>query len=847
MSMSLLSSCPGSLDTKTRHHPILPRRVRLVALLAVLLAGFAPALRAAEDPELSQAFWKFFRVKLDTSRSAPVQNLTIQRDGMKLKLTSGRLWLAKALLDRTTGAYFIGEGTVSLTANGLVGNQMLRSTLKGENFGSAFPGRIPTEVILRPRAGEKQFTEFRAKVSEVFFRFSDGLEEQIELLMEESGGDDAAAAASQFKKRSERFFHVLPGQIPNIHLENHFLVQVHNDIDDYAFFVAEFKLGPEWLTYANAGGADEEIWIGTRPSQGAGVWQDPLTWTGYHQSEDYDKSGHLDVDVELDSKALLDLSKVEMAIGLPTTLSLVIDARITFTPLVHELSLVPFDLINNFGYAWNDEGGRPVTVQSVTDEAGHDLSFLHQRDKLLVRLATPASPGQAITLRFKVDEQTIIQIGDQSWQVVNTYPWFPQHGYLGGRYATDWTIRIKKPLTAIASGDLVETREEKGMTVTRWVHDEDVAFPSFIFGRFQSREGTYKSQSGKTITIGVHANPLGDLRGTTKSKSILEESKNILKLFEELYGPYPYTRLDITQMAPFSGFGQAPPGILFLTGDAFLPASTVADLQSRASQRLRDQGAGSEGLMRSPYYHDFFAHELGHQWWAHRVLWGRDEDQWLSEAFTEYASALYAMQIDGEGKFQEKLKAWRQNARESDKCGFPIAGATLFRHKTARVAGKCRINLIYNKGAYVVHMLRMTIGHEKYVQAMKNFLEKYDGKLVTTQMLVKEVEEVVGGSMDWFFDQWFYTSGMPTFRFSYTTEKSEDGSFLLTGRIVQDDPENFKQVLMPVFYDLGGKNPVIRNQAVLKVDHEFQVKLPSKPKRVWLDGFNTVLGTIVTE
>ena len=249
--------------------------------------------------------------------------------------------------------------------------------------------------------------------------------------------------------------------------------------------------------------------------------------------------------------------------------------------------------------------------------------------------------------------------------------------------------------------------------------------------------------------------------------------------------------------------------------------------------------------MSSPYYHDFFAHELGHQWFGHRVQWGRDEDVWLSEALTEYASALYTIQIDGDKKFQEKLRDWRQHSREADKCGVPMAGASLFRHKTASVGAKCRTNLTYNKGAYVVHMLRMTIGHDKYVQAMKNFLVKHDGQLVTTQMLQKDVEDVVGGSMAWFFDQWFYMRGTPTFGFSYSTEKTEDGSYLLTGHITQDDPENFKQVLMPVFYDLGGKDPVIRNQVVLKVDHEFQIKLPSKPKRVWLDEFNTILGTIV--
>ncbi len=794
------------------------------ACLAGALALTPTPTLAAEDSAMAEAFDAFTRIGLDTSRSLPVSNLKIERDGMVLELSSGRLWLAQPIRDRITGAHFVGQGVVTLTSNGLTGLNMLRATLKGQNAGVSFPGKLPADAVLRPASGEKDFDIFKAKVSEVYLRFSDGLEEQLVPLLQDGGGDGAAADKSFGDRNTKLFYAPLTLQIP-------FLLEVENGIDRFPFFVAEFAIGPEWLTYANVDLAPTEIWIGTHPTVGAGVTQRVFTWTAFDRKEDHDQKGHWDADLLLDQKTLLDITKIEMTVDLPNTLAFTIDAKVTFSSLADELKVVPFDLINNYGYGWWEKGGRPVTLKSVTDEQGNDLPFMHKANALFVRLAQPLPPGQPTTLRFVAEEQTIIQITDQSWNIVNTYPWFPQHGYVGGQYALDWTIKVKKPLSAIASGTLVEEKEEAGQQITRWKLDKEVAFPSLIFGRFQTREDTYKSEvTGKEIKVGVHANPMGDLRGTTKSKSVAEEAMVILKLLEALYGPYPYDRIDITQMATGMGFGQAPPGILFLTGEAFLPTGLLAAFS----------GA------RGPYFHDFFAHELGHQWWGHKVLWGRDEDQWLSEAFTEYASALYVLQIDGMGKFQEKLRAWQDGAKIGERSGFPIAAANYASASDPAVAGNYRTNLIYNKGAYVVHMLRMTIGHEKFVEGMQSFLKRYDGRMATTSMLKEVVEEVTGGSMDWFFDQWFYSTGTPTFRFSYQTQKTEDGSYLLTGRIVQD-PDDYKQVLMPVFYELGGKQPSIQNVAVGTADFTFKAKLPVEPKRVWLDEFNTVLGDKVLE
>jgi hypothetical protein len=807
------------------------RRVAPAVWLAVAGLCFVSSAPAAViiDAEMERTFKAFYEMDLDSTRAVPVAGLKIQRDGLQLDLASGHLWLSKPLEGRITGAYFIGDGTATITANGLVGRNMLRATLSGKNAGVPFPGQLPQASILRPAIGEKAFDRLEVKIEQAHFRFSDGLETELLPLLKEGTGGEVAAAEAEFDDRNGKLYYLDEGT-----LELDLILQQTNGLEEFGFFVAEMKVGNEWILYANRGSLPQEIWVGTHPGIG-GVQQRLFTWTAFDRKEDYDQGGRWDTDILLDQKDLLDITNNVMRVDIPNTLAFRIDARISFTPLVETLTVARFDLINNYGYPWYEAGGHPVRVESVTDEAGTELPFIHKRDQILVRLTQPLELGEEKTLRFVAEEETIIQNDPESWNIVNTYAWFPQHGFSGGLYPTDWTISIKKPLSVIASGKLTETREEGGQTITRWVMEKEVKSPSLVFGRYQALEDVYESiADGRKITVGVHAHPSGELRGTTKSKSVMEEVKTILKLYEELFSPFLYDRLDVTQMSVGFPYSQAPPGILFLTGEAFLPTGLVA--------------ASTSGRAPAPYYHDLFAHELGHQWWGHNLVWGRFEDQWLSEAFTEYASGLYALQLSGQQKFMDKLKEWRDKARDAEGSGFPIAAGNMVTAKDPSVQSKYRNGLIYEKGAYVVHMLRMTLGHDKFIEAMKKLNTDYAGQMIATRDVEQVVEEVAGGSMDWFFNQWFYGTGIPSFRFSYTTRKAEDGSgFILTGKIVQDEELGVKQVLMPVFYDLGGKEPAVKNVVVQKPMTEFQAKLPSQPKRVWLDEFRSVLGEVVTE
>ncbi|HZC82360.1 MAG TPA: M1 family aminopeptidase, partial [Nitrospiraceae bacterium] len=489
------------------------------------------------------------------------------------------------------------------------------------------------------------------------------------------------------------------------------------------------------------------------------------------------------------------------------------------------------------------EKAKSIILSKLTDASGKGISFVHQKHRVWVVPAEPFKLGQDYTLHFSLNEDTIVQLSSVHYLVLNDYPWYPQHGYVGGLSKMDWTIKAKKPLYATGSGRIVKDTTEGAFNVTQLVFDQDVWLPCLIFGQYQKQVDTYKSSDGSgTVALTVFSAPQADFTLTdqdgkyftvsvtvpgNKPRDVLEEAKQIIKFDESLYGLFPYGALQVAQMSPGLGFGQSPPGFVQLTGEAFM-----------SSERLSNIGS-----LNPDFFHEFFAHEISHQWWAHEIKWAADEDVWLSESFAEYSAGLYVMQLLGPDRFQGKIKVWKDNAKIADPHA-PIAWAN---NVSGQNAGLWRTGLIYDKGPYVVHMLRMQVGHENFVKAMKNLMVKYHNQEITTDQLKQEFELVVGYKLDYFFDQWFRGTGIPTFDYSSSVKQTEDGKWLATVSISQRDKENVKIVSMPVFFHFGKDKVLSKDRPILKAEDVYQIKLPEKPTSITLDDYHTLLADIVAQ
>lgn len=797
----------------------------LVSVLGAALLAASPAPAAITTAADLQRICDEVRIlELDPARAHDVQGAALVRDIGTLRLDKGVLVFAKEIEGVTPAAVFLGNGSFSVTPVREIDREMMAITMK-DHLGKETGGMITTALREAFLFGfDGTWKDLRGALSEARAATDEEMDRARRIVKEKMKiGDDFAPFDQTQDPGSSPEFWVMGAALADPAMPPDALwTEVHTE--DYG-----------WLAFAWMPSSTYEVRLGTREAVGAFLDYHPFVKT--HRKEDLSPEGKVIVDPRADLHEVMSVKRYRMDLEIPNLNEINIDVDVTFVPDVDGMKLVGFALVNDTqGPRW-DSRAKYVDALSVTNEKGIDLPFLHRKNGIIIIPDSPPQKGKELTWNFKLHERTIVQFSDNHFSLLNTYPWYPQYGYLGGQFEYDWTIKTVKPYSATGSGTPIKTWEEGKLNAIQMVSERPVLVPSIIFGRYKAEEDEYRSIDGGTIKLAVHSWPqtrfptqdgqfvdISVPRG--KPKSVLEDSQKILKFMEDLFGPFPYDRLDVAMMSPNLNFGQAPPGFVQLTGEAFMSSSLIASFT----------------MGNADFVHGFFSHEVAHQWWGHELAWIADEDQWLSESFAEYASGLYVLALLGERRFREKMREWKEQAEIAD----PHGSIAWCNNLSGTNGFQWRTQLIYNKGPYVVHMLRMMLGMDKFTEALKEVLSQNKFQLVTTAAVQAAAERAAGYKLDFFFDQWFRSSGIPVFDYSWETEQAEDGTHLLTITTSQRDKANYKQVLMPVYIYLAGQDdPLIRTRIMTQPEDVYRLKIPKKPVRVVLDENHDILGDMI--
>ena len=191
---------------------------------------------------------------------------------------------------------------------------------------------------------------------------------------------------------------------------------------------------------------------------------------------------------------------------------------------------------------------------------------------------------------------------------------------------------------------------------------------------------------------------LGSITTTGMADAALADAQNASRIYNMYFGKLPYTRLAMTQQ-PAANFGQAWPTLVYMPYLAFIDTTQRAQL-------LGTRG-GTDTFWRY-----VAPHEIAHQWWGHIIGWDSYHDQWMSEGFAEFSASLYVQFIRGNDKFIDFWEDLRKQIVEAspatkDRKPYTIGPVTQgYRLNNGKTGGAARF-LIYPKGAYILHMLRM--------------------------------------------------------------------------------------------------------------------------------------------
>lgn len=146
------------------------------------------------------------------------------------------------------------------------------------------------------------------------------------------------------------------------------------------------------------------------------------------------------------------------------------------------------------------------------------------------------------------------------------------------------------------------------------------------------------------------------------------------------------------------------------------------------------------------------AHEFAHQWWGNMVT-NRDWTHfWLNEGITNFMTAAYLEHRFGRARYLAEIERYRQNYEKVRDAG---KDKSLVFPDWNRPTREDR-RLVYDKGAYVVYLLREELGEKPFWKGIKEYTRKYWGKSVETNDFQKSMEAASGKDLSAFFDKWVY-------------------------------------------------------------------------------------------
>jgi aminopeptidase N len=213
-------------------------------------------------------------------------------------------------------------------------------------------------------------------------------------------------------------------------------------------------------------------------------------------------------------------------------------------------------------------------------------------------------------------------------------------------------------------------------------------------------------------------------------------------------------------------------------------------------------------------------HEVAHQWWGQTVGFRSYRDQWMSEGFANTSASIFLQVTRSKpDDFREFWKQQRKLITEKNRMGFrpiDVGPVTMgFRLSTEKTGFNVYQDLVYPKGAYILHMIRMMMwspkeGDQRFIDTMHDFLASYRLQAATTEDFKAVVEKHMSSGMDldgnhrmdWFYNQYVYGTELPTYHFESQVTQNGDATSLHFKLAQLGVSANFR-MLVPVYLELA--------------------------------------------
>jgi aminopeptidase N len=379
---------------------------------------------------------------------------------------------------------------------------------------------------------------------------------------------------------------------------------------------------------------------------------------------------------------------------------------------------------------------------------GKPVPFLHQNGKLQITLPATIAPKTnlqiSVTYHGRPKDGLILSkdkdgmpsvVGD-NWPD-RVHHWIPCFDHPSAKATITFNVSAPNRDIVVANGRLTKVETNNSGRKT-WTYSESVPIPPYCMiigvGEFARIEAPQSPVSPLSFYV-----PQSDAAYAPKGFS---SAGPALQMFNETVGPYPYEKLALIIGATQFGGMENSSAIVF-TSTLFNPNP------NQALSKAFDIRTGIE---------DVVAHEIAHQWFGDSVTESTWADLWLSEGFATYFAGLFIQKHEGEEAFQRYLKGAADTA-----FGYEQKNRIPIHDRDTQDLFKLLNGNNYQKGAWVLHMLRSRLGDEAFFQGIRSYYQQHKNSIASTEDLRLALEKASGKDLQTFFTRWVYDSGHPQY------------------------------------------------------------------------------------
>jgi aminopeptidase N len=468
-----------------------------------------------------------------------------------------------------------------------------------------------------------------------------------------------------------------------------------------------------------------------------------------------------------------------------------------------------FDLIRR------NDIGKGMTVERVTAD-GVALDHAHQNDVLTIALPRPSVRGQRLRVQvvYAGEPASGLKIADNRYGdrtfFSDNWPdrarhWLPTVDHPYDKATAEMIVTAPAHYQVVSNGLLIEESDLAGdRRRTHWRQSVPIAPWLYALGVARFAVQHVDTFQGKAIQTWVYAQD--------RDKGFHDfavPTRAALEYYTDKVGPFVYEKLANVQSNSVSGGMEAASAIFYsessVTGD------------------------------RSERWRNVIIHEVAHQWFGNAVTESDWDDVWLSEGFATYFTLLFIEHQYGRDEFLRGLASSRERVLAFDK-----------EHPDYRIVhdrlddmSKVTTGQTYQKGAWILHMLRGLVGDEAFWTGIRAYYQAHMNGHATTADFRGAMERASGRDLRQFFDQWLTRGGL--LRLKGDWHHDAKGG-LLTIRLTQVDPA--RTFAMPVHVAVHQSDSAAPTISTIELTGPVtEVRIPSgvKPQRVVLDPNRWVL------